>query len=126
MFLKPGGGKEHFYAVLPFKVLEKIVDKPLRIRGVALTAGMSRNLNIYLPEELEAFADRLVSAPVYVEHVAASNAVESVEYYVDAKTQSLEVTLELGREAPLLADYLYALKSRTDHLSRYKAGVVRV
>ncbi|MEM3735923.1 MAG: hypothetical protein QXH40_04955 [Candidatus Bathyarchaeia archaeon] len=48
--------------------------------------------------------------------------VESVEYYVDAKTQTLEVTLELGRETPMLADYLYVLRSRTDHLSRYKAG----
>jgi len=79
---RPSSGKEHFYAVLPFKVLEKIVDKPLRIRGIALTAGMSRNMNIYLPEELEAFASRLVSAPVYVEHVAASNAVGKV---VDAR-----------------------------------------
>jgi hypothetical protein len=76
------GGKEHFFAVLPFKVLEKIVDKPLRIRGIALTAGMSRNMNIYLPEELEAFASRLVSAPVYVEHVAVPNAVGKV---VDAQ-----------------------------------------
>lgn len=48
--------------------------------------------------------------------------VESVEYYVDAKTQTLEVTLELGRETPMLADYLYVLRSRTDHLSRYKVG----
>ena len=37
---------EHYSAVLPFAVLEKLVDKPLRIRGVAMTAGMSRNLNI--------------------------------------------------------------------------------
>ena len=44
----------------------------------------------------------------------------SVEYYVDAKTQALEITLELGREQPLLADYLYALRSKTDHLSRHK------
>jgi hypothetical protein len=43
-----------------------------------------------------------------------------VEYYVDAKRQTLEITLELGREMPLLADYLYALKSKTDHLSRHK------
>ncbi|MDH5770844.1 MAG: hypothetical protein OEZ25_06125, partial [Candidatus Bathyarchaeota archaeon] len=35
--------KEHFSAILPFKVLEKIVDKPLRIRGIAMTAGISRN-----------------------------------------------------------------------------------
>jgi len=59
-------------------VLEKIVDKPLRIRGIALTAGMSRNMNIYLPEELEAFASRLVSTPVYIEHVAVPNAVGKV------------------------------------------------
>jgi hypothetical protein len=70
--------RERFFAVLPFKVLEKMVDKPLRIRGIALTAGMSRNLNIYLPEELEAFAERLVFAPVYIEHVAAPNAVGKV------------------------------------------------
>ena len=60
------------------------------------------------------------------EGVAGYFRVESVEYYVDGKAQTLEVTLELGKETPLLADYLYALRSRTDHLSRYKAGVVRV
>ena len=70
--------KEHISAILPFTVLEKIVDKPLRIRGVAITSGMSRNFNIYTPEELQAFAEKLVSAPVYVEHVAVSNAVGKV------------------------------------------------
>jgi hypothetical protein len=70
--------QEHFYAIVPFKVLEKIVDKPLRIKGIALTAGMSRNLNIYTPEELQAFAEKLVSAPVYIEHVAVPNAVGKV------------------------------------------------
>jgi hypothetical protein len=44
----------------------------------------------------------------------------SVEYYVDAKTQTLETSLELGREQPLLADYMFRLKSKTDSLSRYK------
>jgi hypothetical protein len=44
----------------------------------------------------------------------------SVEYYVDAKTQTLETVLELGREQPLLADYVFRLKSKTDSLSRYK------
>jgi len=33
--------KEHVSAILPFKVLEKIVDKPLRIRSVAMTACLS-------------------------------------------------------------------------------------
>jgi hypothetical protein len=44
----------------------------------------------------------------------------SLEYSVDAKTQTLETLLELGREKPLLADYMFCLKSKTDSLSRYK------
>jgi hypothetical protein len=64
--------------ILPFQVLERIVDKPLRIRGIAMTAGMSRNFNIYTPEELQNFAQKLVSAPVYIEHVAVPNAVGKV------------------------------------------------
>ncbi len=70
--------KEHVSAILPFKVLEKIAEKPLRIRGVAMATGMSRNFNIYKPEELQSFADKLVSAPVYVEHVAVPNAVGKI------------------------------------------------
>lgn len=70
--------REHVEAILPFKVLEKIVDKPLKIRGIAMTAGMSRNFNIYTPEELQVFANKLVSAPVYVEHVAVPNACGKV------------------------------------------------
>ncbi|MGQ9506528.1 MAG: hypothetical protein ACUVTB_01555 [Candidatus Bathycorpusculaceae bacterium] len=54
------------------------------------------------------------------ENVDADFRIESVEYHVDAKTQALEITLELGRETPLLADYLYALRSKTDHVSRHK------
>jgi hypothetical protein len=48
--------------------------------------------------------------------------VLSAEYKVDGRTQVLETTLELGREKPLLADYVYALRSRTDRLSRYKTA----
>jgi hypothetical protein len=70
--------KEHVYALLPFTVNEKVLEKPLRIRGVAMTAGMSRNFNIYTPEELQAFAGKLVQAPVYLEHVTATNAVGKV------------------------------------------------
>jgi hypothetical protein len=54
------------------------------------------------------------------ENVDGDFRILSVEYHVDAKTQTLEITLELGREQPLLADYLYALRSKTDHLSRHK------
>jgi hypothetical protein len=70
--------REHFSTLLPFKILEKIVDKPLRIRGVAMTAGMSRNFNIYTSEELHSFANKLVSAPVYVEHVSVPNAIGKI------------------------------------------------
>jgi len=54
------------------------------------------------------------------ENVDSDFRVLSVECYVDARTQTLEVTLKLGRERPLLADYLYALRSKTDSLSRHK------
>jgi len=70
--------KEHVSCILPFQVFEKVVDKPLRIKGIAMTSGISRNFNIYTPEELQIFANKLVSAPVYVEHVAVPNAVGKV------------------------------------------------
>lgn len=70
--------KEHVYAVLPFTISEKMLGKPLRIRGVAMTAGLSRNFNIYTPEELKTFADKLVNAPVYLEHATAADAVGKV------------------------------------------------
>ena len=56
------------------------------------------------------------------EEVNADFRVASAEYNVDARTQTLETVLELGREAPQLADYVFALKSKTDSLSRYKAA----
>ncbi|MCW8889018.1 MAG: hypothetical protein OQK25_08145 [Gammaproteobacteria bacterium] len=48
----------------------------------------------------------------------------SAEYFADAKTQTLETVLELGREQPLLADYVFQLKSKTNSLSRYKLARV--
>jgi hypothetical protein len=44
----------------------------------------------------------------------------SAEYRLIAETQTLETTLELGKEPPLLADYLYALKVKTANVARYK------
>lgn len=70
--------KEHIYALLPFVVAEKVAEKPLKIRGLAMTAGLSRNFNIYTPTELEAFAGRLIDAPIYMEHITAANAVGKV------------------------------------------------
>ncbi len=70
--------KEHICAVLPFVIAEKMLNKPLRIQGLALTVGMSRNFNIYTPQELEAFSGKLIEAPVYLEHVTAEDAVGKV------------------------------------------------
>lgn len=54
------------------------------------------------------------------ENVNSDFRILAAEYFVDAKMQTLEITSKLGREEPLLADYLYALRSKTDHLSRHK------
>lgn len=55
-------------------------------------------------------------------HVTLPNENVDLDFRVlsDAKTQALELTLKLGREQPLLADYLYALRSKTDSLSRHR------
>jgi len=85
---------EHFCYVTP--ILERIVDKPLKIRGVALTAGISRNLNIYMPEELQNFASKLAGSPVYLEHVSAFDAVGKVtkaDWNPDSKTLSYEAEI---------------------------------
>jgi len=50
--------------------------------------------------------------------------VISVEYRLIAETQTLETTLELGKEPPLLADYLYTLRTMTGSLARYKIARV--
>jgi len=59
------------------------------------------------------------------ENVDADFRIISVEYHVNAAEQTLEITLELGKETPLLADYLYALKSKSSALARTKAGGIR-
>lgn len=68
--------REHLCCLTP--ILEKIMDKPLKIRGIALSAGMSRNLNIYAESELQQFAPRLMGSPVYLEHVSALGSVGKV------------------------------------------------
>jgi hypothetical protein len=65
--------REHIASVLPVRILEAAAaGKSLRIAGVAMAAGISRNFNIYTPDELQAFAEKLVGAPVYLEHVVVS------------------------------------------------------
>ncbi len=86
--------KEHIASLLPFKVLESIADKPLRIGGIAMAAGMSRNFNVYTPEELAVFAEKLVNAPVYIEHVTVENAAGKVtKCSYDAASRSLFMRL---------------------------------
>jgi hypothetical protein len=60
-----------------------------------------------------------------VEGVDGDFRVESVEYRVSAGEGKLEITLELGKEPPQLADYLYGLRTFTvnvEKLSRTKIG----
>ena len=56
------------------------------------------------------------------ENVNGYYRVISAEYHINARTQTLEVTLELGKEPTLLADYLYALRIKTAKVARYKIG----
>lgn len=87
---------EHIASILPFRVLEAAEGKPLRIAGVAMVAGMSRNRNVYTSEELQAFAPKLVGAPLYLEHVTVESAIGKViNCTFDAQTKSLQYEAEI-------------------------------
>jgi hypothetical protein len=62
-----------------------------------------------------------ISVALPNENINGSFRILSAEYNVKAETRELEVTLELGREKSLLADYVYALRAKVDHFNRYKA-----
>ena len=92
--------KEHVASLLPFRILESASDKPLRIGGVAMAAGMSRNFNVYTPEELAVFAEKLANAPVYIEHVAVDSAAGKVtKCSYDAADRSLLYEAEIYDQA---------------------------
>lgn len=60
------------------------------------------------------------------ENIDSDYRIINGEYHVIARDQTLEITLELGKEKPLLADYLYGLRSGAvtlERLARTKAGV---
>ncbi len=77
-------------------MLEATEGKPLRIAGVAMVAGMSRNHNVYTPEELQAFTPKLIGSPIYLEHVTVNNAIGKVTNCVfDAQTKSLLYEAEI-------------------------------
>jgi hypothetical protein len=54
------------------------------------------------------------------ELIGAYFRVISAEYAVNVKAQSLTVTLELGKEPPLFADYIFALRKNERKHARYK------
>jgi hypothetical protein len=59
------------------------------------------------------------------ENVNGDYRVETAEYTLDAETQTLEVVLELGKVPPMIADYLYGLRTTTvnvEKLARTKLG----
>ena len=58
--------REHEALLLPSKFWNRRLQA-LRIGGVAMAAGMSRNFSVYTPEELQVFADKRVNAPVHIE-----------------------------------------------------------
>jgi hypothetical protein len=67
----------------------------------------------------------LAADKMYVPFIAAYFRVDSIEYHVDAETQTLELTINFEKEPPQLADYLYGLRTFTvnvEKLSRTKLG----
>jgi hypothetical protein len=66
-----------------------------------------------------------IHVPLPNENVDSDFHIETVEYRVDAKTQTLEITLGLGKLPPQLADYLYGMRTMSitiEKLTRTKVG----
>ena len=55
------------------------------------------------------------------ENVAGNFQILSAEYHVKESVE-LEITIPLGREKSLLADYVYALRAKVNHVNRYKVA----
>ena len=54
------------------------------------------------------------------ENINAAFRIKSVEHYFDGRENAWICTVELGREKPIFADYLYHLKAKTERLARSK------
>jgi hypothetical protein len=63
-----------------------------------------------------------VHAELPNEYIDEDFCVVSADYNLNGVTQELEITLELGREAPLLADWMYALRSKLNKVNRLKVA----
>jgi hypothetical protein len=62
---------------------------------------------------------------LYNENINGDYRIEAVDYHVYANSQTLELTFDLGKVPPLLADYLYGLRATTvtvEKLARVKLG----
>jgi hypothetical protein len=62
---------------------------------------------------------------LYNENINGDYHIEAVDYRVYANSQTLELTFDLGKVPPLLADYLYGLRATTvtvEKLARVKLG----
>lgn len=57
---------------------ESLVSTPLRIKGVAMKVGISRNNALFTKEWMEDFKNKLLGAPVYVDHITTVNAIGKV------------------------------------------------
>ena len=53
--------------------------------------------------------------------VSVSFLVKSIDYHFLSETNILDVSLNLGYQKQLMADWIYALRARTDALNNYKA-----
>jgi hypothetical protein len=69
---------EHVNVFSNLRIVESLLEKPLRVKGLAISVGMSRNQAIYTAEELKSFAKKLLGAPIYIEHVRADAAIGKV------------------------------------------------
>ncbi len=73
---------------------------PMKVYGEAIHPGMSRNRNLYLPEELEKFAPSLIGRPIYLEHVSSGNAVGKIlKSWYDAVSGSVKYDGEIYDES---------------------------
>jgi len=79
---------------------EKLLDKPLKVRGILAPARVSRNKNLYLPDELEAAVKELGGReiPVYLEHVDVNNAVGKAKLFWNPEKLQVEFEAEIFDE----------------------------
>ena len=70
------------------------------------------------------FAADTIEVVLPNENINGDFRILSAEYHLKAEAGDLEITLELGREKTMLADYVYTLRSKVDRVNRYKIARV--